>query len=609
MNKCENYNFINILRQAYSHLSLRLQKVFWILLMGMIFMALIETLTAGSVAIFLSAVTNPEAVFQSAHIERIQQLIGIHFISSPLRLILFLSIMTVGIMALQVITRTFVTFYTFLYANYIGTYLGDILLSRILHGPYQWIISKNSADLIQALSWRVHAGLFFKGILRALSDIIIVVVMISALFIVQPVVSIPIALIIGVISFLIFTQLRKRLDRISTRLKDYRRYVNRLVHKSIIGVKDIKVYHREHLFKRDYNNLAYVEARLGASQQILAQCTSWFIELAGLFLLSATVCIMFFFTNATSLKTTGTITLLAASAWRILPAISRITQGLSQLRISIPYVTVILKYLSEIEPSVGSEAEKIISNRKHFKFENKAVFNKVSFAYKGYENYVLNDLTFQIQRGETVGIVGVSGTGKSTLVDLFIGLLAPTSGKIVIDGHDLEDPVNKSNWMLNIGYVPQSPYICVGTVAENVAFGYSNREIDRQQVMKCCNMAAMDDFLWDLPENIDTQIGERGVKLSGGQKQRVAIARALYHSPAVMIFDEATSSLDTKSEKAIQKTIYSLKGKQTLIIIAHRLSTVEQCDKVIWLEQGKVKKIGFPDVILLEYRLLMTEKK
>jgi ABC-type multidrug transport system fused ATPase/permease subunit len=218
----------------------------------------------------------------------------------------------------------------------------------------------------------------------------------------------------------------------------------------------------------------------------------------------------------------------------------------------------------------------------------------------------LQNINFEISKGQTLGIIGTSGTGKSTLVDLLIGLLEPTQGEIRIDGQTLNH-TRRSAWIEHIGYVPQSPYIYDGTLADNVAFGLTKAEIDLHRVRQCCQMAAM-DFVQDMPQGIETPIGERGVRLSGGQNQRVAIARALYHNPEVLIFDEATSSLDTASEKAIQKTIYSFKGKQTLIIIAHRLSTVENCDEVIWLEKGQIKIKGSPAGVLPYYRSVHREE-
>jgi ABC-type multidrug transport system fused ATPase/permease subunit len=209
-------------------------------------------------------------------------------------------------------------------------------------------------------------------------------------------------------------------------------------------------------------------------------------------------------------------------------------------------------------------------------------------------------MSFEINKGDTVGIIGKSGAGKSTLVDLLIGLLKPVKGQISIDGTPLARELLTA-WLQITGYVPQSPYIYDGSIAQNVAFGVDESDIDRQWVKQCCTMASMDEFMDDLPDGIDAFIGERGIRLSGGQQQRVAIARALYTRPEVMIFDEATSSLDTKSEKAIQETIYSFRGKQTLIIIAHRLSTVKACDYLIWIDNGTIRLQGKSDKVLSAY--------
>ena len=219
---------------------------------------------------------------------------------------------------------------------------------------------------------------------------------------------------------------------------------------------------------------------------------------------------------------------------------------------------------------------------------------------KAREGYVLEDISFMIKKGQTTGFIGCSGAGKSTLVDILIGLLVPSAGKVLVDGREL-DNMGRLAWMKTVGYVPQSPYIYDGTLAGNIAFGLSESEIDRELVLECCRKASMQDILDNLPQGIDTPIGERGVRLSGGQQQRVVIARALYPRPEVMIFDEATSSLDSKSEKAIQNTIYGLRGNQTLIIIAHRLATVKECDFLVWIENGKAKMIGTPAGVLDKY--------
>ena len=218
---------------------------------------------------------------------------------------------------------------------------------------------------------------------------------------------------------------------------------------------------------------------------------------------------------------------------------------------------------------------------------------------------MLEAVSFCVAKGETVGIVGESGAGKSTLMDLLMGLLTPTSGALCLDGQPLDDSGRRGLAEI-IGYVPQFPYIYDATLAENVAFGVLRAEIDMARVEAACRQAAVHEFLVQLPEGYQTVLGERGVRLSGGQQQRVCIARALYRKPEVLIFDEATSSLDTKSEKQIQQTIMRLKGSVTMILVAHRLSTVEGCDRLVWIEDGRVRQIGSPDEVLPGYRAVLA---
>jgi ABC-type multidrug transport system fused ATPase/permease subunit len=302
--------------------------------------------------------------------------------------------------------------------------------------------------------------------------------------------------------------------------------------------------------------------------------------------------------DVTTAYMTSTMALLAATAWKTLPAVSRILSSVTKIRGALPYIANQQAYLRVIEKqtllSPNDDAKKI-------EFQEKLVFENVCFSYDASKKEALKNICFEIKKGETIGVIGTSGAGKSTLVDLLIGLLNPTKGRILLDGEPMNVDIIPS-WLKIIGYVSQSPYIYDGTLAQNIAYGVENGLMDIERIRACCTMASMDDFLHDLSDHIYTSIGERGVRLSGGQRQRVAIARALYNDPEIIIFDEATSSLDRKSEKAIQKTIYSFKGKQTLIIIAHRLSTVSECDKILWIEKGSLKRSGLPGEIIARYK-------
>jgi len=312
------------------------------------------------------------------------------------------------------------------------------------------------------------------------------------------------------------------------------------------------------------------------------------------------ICIMMFGKQASSTHVVGMMALLVVAAWRVLPGINQVLSGLATMKGSLEYVHKVMKYLKEIElyqnenlAAMAAQCDDIAA------FENELRFEHLSFSYDNCQDYAVKDISFTVRKGQSVGIIGKSGAGKSTLVDILIGLLSPSGGRITIDEKVLSPALQRS-WTNKIGYVSQSPYIYDGTLAGNVAFGLEEKQIDREKVLESCRMAAI-GFIENLTAGIDTPIGERGVRLSGGELQRVAIARALYHKPEVMVFDEATSALDSQNEKAIQKTIYSLKGKLTLIIVTHRLTTVEGCDVLICLNKGKIAKIGPPDIVLPWY--------
>jgi ABC-type multidrug transport system fused ATPase/permease subunit len=575
------------------------RKRFVLLVLGMIGVAGFETLTLGSIALLASGVSDPEIIKQSIYFAKIQNYLNFDLISTTRGLIMTLSITVLCLVICRNVFLGLITFASGRYAANINGYIGEILLLGFLRLPYEWHLNQNSADLVTTINWRQFFGLAINTLLLTLSDAIVVLAMLMVLMVVEPVISILVIVVIGIIAFLILRNVRGILDRIAKRCEILGKSINRHVTRALHGVKDVKVYSKEDFFVSDYNNEAYRLAHLEALKQLITRSPTWVLEITGFGLLILAICLMLLMSNASIAKITGTLALFVVTAWRVLPAVNRILGGLTQIRALLPYIYNGFKYLNFVDEMLSEDVQ-LIAPKVQFSFNTAFRLDRVSFRYQNTGEPTLRNISFTIPKGQSVGVVGHSGAGKSTLVDIIIGLLTPTEGKVIIDDEILTAD-NRHYWTRNIGYVSQTPYIYDGTLAENIAFGVKGDRIDRQRVLACCDLASMSSFLQNLPNGIDTRIGERGVKLSGGQRQRVAISRALYNEPEVLIFDEATSSLDTETEKSIQKTIYSLKGKQTLIIIAHRLSTVEDCDSIIWIEDGQVKDIGKPGVVLDRY--------
>lgn len=566
--------------------------------------ALLETSALAAIAFFASVVADPDAVLDSKYISILKQYLDSGFLYSIQGLIVGSGIVLIILVISKSIIKGFVSYWMTRFGATLEAYFGKILLSGFLNMNYEWHLSRNSADLVTAMNWRTYFGRhFITPMLKLFNDLLMVMVMLLALLIVQPMISLIVLIVLGGTSAFIFNNIRRRLDRIANVARDCHLAINKEVTMAIHGVKDVKISKKESKFEKKFTDNALHAARIFGLQHFFSMFPVFILETAGFIMLVVSIWLMMFFSGSSAAVITGTTALLAVTAWRILPAVSRILGSITELRNSLPFITSQIKYVNQIENIAISSKPPKNPMMSGSIFKRDICFEKVSFSYNGTEKEALCDLDFIIEKGKSIGIIGESGAGKSTLIELITGLFTPSKGRILVDGKVLNKDL-LPGWLGFIGYVPQSPYLYDSTLAENVAFGNQGDEIDRDRVIECCNMASMQDFMDNMPNGIDSFIGERGVKLSGGQQQRVAIARALYNGPEILIFDEATSSLDTRSEKAIQNTIYSFKGKQTLIIIAHRLSTVVDCDYLIWLENGIVKMIGKPDEVFTNYQAI-----
>lgn len=471
---------------------------------------------------------------------------------------------------------------------------GERLMGGLLSMPYQWHSKQNSSDLYQIFGWRRYLGKeFLIPALTVFSDFTMVLALVSGMLFLSPMLSGALIVFLGTLGWVIFIVVKSRIDHHSRGFLSLHLAIARLASLTLHGVRDIKISGAEKHFTDTLANGADKYVHHAAAKVVFSRVPSLMLETVGFGLLMIVCVVQVFMPGANTAQIAGFLAMIAAAAWRILPACNRIIGSATQLRHSLPYIERVYNCLDMIAEH-GQQLEDVPP----IPLEETLMCDNLSFSYEGSAPPALKDISLCVRQGESIGIIGSSGAGKSTLVDIICGLQQAQQGSILLNGDALDD-LKMRGWRKSIGYVAQAPYIFDGTLAENVAFRV-DKNIDLARVEQSCKHAAI-DFIEDLPEGYSTAIGEKGTRLSGGQRQRVAIARALYRSPSVLIFDEATSALDSSNERLIQSTLNSLQGSITLIIVAHRLSTVKGCDIVLWLDRGEVKMLGPARQVLAAY--------
>ena len=366
--------------------------------------------------------------------------------------------------------------------------------------------------------------------------------------------------------------------------------INKILLQAFQGVKEVLVMNKQHYFVEKYEK-QYIRRQYAViGKTVAAESPSYLIEAVCVMGLIIAVCMKAMGTQDVTLLVSQ-LASFAVGAFRILPSLGRITNSFNQVifyMLSLEDTYQNFKAVREA-PAENKETDKIAKPEER-SFHEKIEVKNVTWKYDGSEKAVLNDVSLGIEKGQSVALIGQSGAGKTTLADILLGLLVPENGKIIMDGqYDIHQM--RAAWSRIIAFVPQTVYLMDDTIRNNVAFGMDAEEIDEKQVWEALDQAQLKTFVEELPEGLDTLIGERGVRFSGGQRQRIAIARALYTNPDILVLDEATSALDNETENAVMEAIERLQGKKTLIIIAHRLTTVRKCDILYEVRDGKVRQI------------------
>lgn len=465
--------------------------------------------------------------------------------------------------------------------------LATRLLSTYMAEPYTFHLNRNISELQRSLQY--DTGQFMQLInasLQVMAEVAVVICLGIYLFYTSPTISLVImGLVVVCVGF--FTLISKKYSRrIGKQNEAYNAQLYQWINQSLGGIKEVKVLNRENFFVDSYKDVYKRLIKGARTNEMLATIPKYILE---------TVCIVGMIVAVIGKLLWGRrdltafvvqMSAFAVAAFRLLPSVGKINAYVNSIMYCLPALDLIYEDLKAIEDFVPEEnPQEEQEEQQVWHLQKEIQVNGIFYAYEGMDESVLQNVTFTIRKGETIALIGSSGAGKTTLADVLLGLLIPQKGKIFVDGQDIYEHMD--SWHHMLGYIPQSIYLSDDTIRNNVAFGIREDEINEAAVIEALKKAQLYEFVQTLDKGMDTYVGDRGVRLSGGQRQRIGIARALYYDPEILVLDEATSALDNETETAVMEAIESLKGLKTMVIIAHRLTTIRNADKIYEVTEGK----------------------
>ena len=465
------------------------------------------------------------------------------------------------------------------------------LFSVYLRQPYVFHLQRNSAQLIRNVVSEVSmfTGSAMLPGMTLLTEALVLIGLCSLLLYVEPLGALMVMSVLGVAAWGFHLLTRRRIAHWGEARQKHEGMRLQHLQQGLGGAKEVKLRGLENEFLARYHLHNEQSARVERLQNTLNQLPRLWLELLAVSGLAILVISMLAQGRAldTVLPTLG---LFAATAFRLIPSVNRVLGAVQALRYSLPVINLLHAEINLATPDVAGTRHPVTL------FHSALEINHVTYSYPGVAEPSLQDISLTIRRGESVGFIGSSGAGKSTLVDILLGLLTPDTGEVRVDGRDIQADLR--SWQDQIGYVPQSIYLTDDTLRRNVAFGLPDEQIDDNAVQRAIKDAQLEEFVASLPGGLETTVGERGIRLSGGQRQRIGIARALYHDPSVLVLDEASSALDNATEHEVMQAVRALLGSKTILIIAHRLTTVEHCSRLYRLHEGRVVEEGMPHTMV-----------
>ncbi len=559
-----------------------------LLLFMILIMAFLETAGLVSILPFLTILSNPDLIETNYFLSNFFSFSKIFGVENQEQFFLFLGILVFIVFIFSLCFKALTTYAMIRFTQMREYSIGKRLIESYLHQPYSWFLNKHSANLGKNILSEVH-NVIERGMgpaLNLISQSIIVIFILTVLLIVDVVLALTIFFVLGIIYLIIFTLMSSKLKKLGkVNIKANEERFTAVV-EAFGATKEVKLGGLEKEYVSRFSTPAIYYGKNTATVGIISQLPRYLIEGMGfggmliiiLYLISA---------NGSFASIIPILTLYAFAGYRLLPAIQQIYASLTALRFTGPAINILYSDLKKLE---GIDTNLIQDN--DLSFNKEILLNNLVYNYPNTSEPALKDINLRILVNERVGIVGPTGCGKTTIVDLILGLLEPKEGNLIVD-EKIINISNRRKWQSMIGYVPQTIYLADQSISQNIAFGEDIKKINQKEVEAAAKAAKLHDFISnELPMGYSTKVGERGVRLSGGQRQRIGIARALYRQPKLLIMDEATSALDNLTEQAVMDAINNLEKNITVILIAHRLNTVSECDKIFLMDKGKVISSG-----------------
>lgn len=571
--------------KLYEMLSASEKRLFYIVWVLMFFAGVMQVLGIASILPFMTVLSNRQMIYDNKYLNWVYSFFNFN---NEIDFLIFLAGVVIAFIFLANFTIAFTRWVQARFVTYIGIKLQNNLLEQYLHKPYTFFLKRNTATLSKTVlgeTYQAITNVMVPG-LEMINQLVISIMILVLLVTIEGQLALFSFAILGGLFYSVFYLIRRNLRKIGKKRVVINGHRFKAAQEALSGVKEIKLMGKEAAYLNQFSKAVRAMLRLNEKGTLYQQIPPIIMEVIVMTGIMGLL-LYLLITEGGLMEALPTISLFAFAAFRLKPSLQSFFQTWSKIKYHYPALENVMEDMDADE----EDNEKFEKTDKRLSIKKAVTVDNITFRYPDTDKSALEEISIEIKANTSVAFVGPTGSGKTTLVDVLLGLLKVQSGSIKVDGVPL---IGKHwrEWQNNIGYIPQHIYLTDDTVAANIAFGISHNKINDEQVLKCSIAAHLHEFIEDLPQGYNTVIGERGIRLSGGQRQRIGIARALYHNPDVLVMDEATSALDNITEASVMEAIHELSGTKTILMIAHRLTTVKNCDKIFLLQNGKITDEG-----------------